>query len=54
MEKVIIATEGLITFLTFKEIFCSLGWVVLARLVAAYISDWCKTGTGQTRKYSAM
>ena len=28
--------------------------VVLARYVAAYISDWCRAGTGQTRKYSTM
>ena len=27
-------------------------WVVLARLVAAYISDWCRTGTGQNTTFS--
>ena len=26
--------------------------VVPARLVAAYISDWCKTGTGQKKTFS--
>jgi hypothetical protein len=31
-----------------------LEWVVLARLVAAYISDWCRTETGHFRTFSTM